>query len=195
MILSALSPALLRDKLNYFKILFPVLLLLLSCATIVPRKNPVGDTFPDTVGTALDGKVWNFPKDTKGENVLLLVGFKQNTQFDIDRWLIGLDQKGYKVNVFEVPTIKGWVPRMIAGKIDEGMRTGIPEELWKIVVTVYNDAEKIINFVGNEDPANARVIVLDAEGKVRLLHDRGFSVAALNRLSKYFPTKKSTENP
>ena len=180
---------------NYFKMLLPVLILLGSCAATVPRKNPIGETFPDTVGTALDGKVWKFPNDTKGENVLLLIGFKQNAQFDIDRWLIGLDQKGYKLSVFEVPTIKGWVPRLIAGKIDEGMRSGIPEDLWKIVVTVYNDAEKIINFVGNQDPSNARVVVLDKDGKVRLLHDRGFSVNALNSLSQYFPAKKSTDCP
>jgi predicted transcriptional regulator len=82
---------------------------------------------------------------------------------------------------------------VIAGKIDEGMRSGIPEDLWKIVVTVYDDAEKIINFTGNEDPSNARVVVLDKDGKVRLFHDRGFSVNALNNLSQYFQKGKSTE--
>ncbi len=180
---------------NNLKMLLPALMLLCSCTTTVPRKSPIGEIFPDTVGTALDGKVWKFPNDTKGENVLLLIGYKHNAQFDIDRWLIGLDQKGYKLNVFEVPTIQGWVPRLIAGKIDDGMRSGIPEDLWKIVVTVYDDAEKIINFTGNEDPSNARVVVLDKDGKVRLFHDRGFSVAALNSLSPYFQTKKSTECP
>ena len=180
---------------NYFKVLLPVFMLLCSCTTTVPRKNPIGEIFPNTIGTALDGKVWTLPNDTKGENVLLLIGYKQNAQFDIDRWLIGLDQKGYKLNVFEVPTIQGWVPRLIAGKIDDGMRSGIPEDLWKIVVTVYDDAEKIINFTGNEDPSNARVMVLDKDGKVRILHDRGFSVAALNSLSQYFQIRKSTECP
>jgi hypothetical protein len=177
------------------KILFPMLLILGACTTTIPRRNPVGEFFPDTVGTALDGKVWKFPNDTNGENVLLLIGYKQNTQFDIDRWLIGLDQKGYKISVFEVPTIQGWVPRVIAGKIDEGMRSGIPEDLWKIVVTVYDDAEKIINFTGNEDSSNARVVVLDKDGKVRLLHDRGFSVNALNSLSQYFQKGKPTDCP
>ena len=180
---------------RYLKTLLPMLLILGACTTTIPRRNPVGEFFPDTVGTALDGKVWKFPNDTKGENVLLLIGYKQNTQFDIDRWLIGLDQKGYKLSVFEVPTIQGWVPRMIAGKIDEGMRSGIPEDLWKIVVTVYDDAEKIINFTGNEDPSNARVVVLDKDGKVRLLHDRGFSVNALNSLSQYFQKGKPTDCP
>jgi hypothetical protein len=165
------------------------LLLLCSCMTTIPRINAVGQIFPSVSGNALDGKVWSFPSDLKGQKVLLLIGFKQETQFDIDRWLIGIDQKKYKINVFEVPTIKGWFPSLISGKIDSGMRSGIPEELWKIVVTVYQDADKIVGFMGNEDPLNARVVVLNEDGKVLFLHDRGFSVSALNNLSPYFPVE------
>ena len=124
----------------------------------------------------------------ENEKVLLLVGYDQDAQFDIDRWLIGIDMKKFKVNVFEIPTIRGWVPRLISGKIDEGMRSGIPEELWKVVVTVYDDAEKIINMTGNEDPLNARAIVLNKKGEVVYFHDRGFAVSALNKLSEHFPS-------
>jgi len=170
-------------------LLLALLASLCGCATTVPNKNPVGRLFPGVKGNALDGKVWSFPNDVKGKKVLLLIGYKQETQFDIDRWLIGIDQKRYKINVFEVPTIQGWVPRLIAGKIDEGMRSGIPEDLWKVVVTVYSDADKIINFLGNEEPLNARVVVVGGDGKVQYAHSRGFSVNALNKLSKYFPSQ------
>lgn len=162
-------------------------LLFMGCASTVQRKNPQDMMFPEVSGTSLDGKAWTFPRDMAGEKVVLLVGYDQDAQFDIDRWLIGLDMKKYKVNVFEVPTIKGWVPRLIAGRIDEGMRSGIPEELWKVVVTVYKDAEKIVNFTGNEDGLNARVIGLDEKGVVRFFHDRGFSVTALNQLGDFLP--------
>ena len=175
------------------KILKSVLLIgatlcLVSCTTTIPRQNPTGKVFPNVTGTALDGKKWNFPKDLSNQKVLLLVGYDQDAQFDIDRWLIGMDQKKYQANIFEVPTIKGWVPRLISGTIDEGMRSGIPEELWKLVVTVYRDAEKIINLTGNEDPLNARVIVLDEKGEIAYFYDRGFSVSALNKLGDYFPS-------
>ena len=168
-----------------------LLLGLFSCATSVERKDPINQPFPEVTGTALDGKAWSFPRDLKGEKVLLLVGYDQDAQFDIDRWLIGIDQKKYRANVFEVPTIKGWVPRLISGRIDEGMRSGIPEELWKVVVTVYDDAENIVNLTGNEDGLNARVIGLDEEGVVRFFHDRGFSVPALNRLGEFLPQTNS----
>lgn len=165
-------------------------LLSVACATTVPRKNPIGTPFPETIGTALNGKSWVLPKDLRGEYTLLLIGFTQNAQFDIDRWLIGIDQKGYRINVFEVPTVKGWLPGLFASKIDDGMRSGIPNELWKIVITVYKDADKIVTFLGNEDGLNARAVVLDKTGKVVYLHDRGFSVAALNQLGRFFSVTK-----
>jgi hypothetical protein len=127
------------------------------------------------------------PAELKGKKTLLLVGYEQETQFDIDRWLIGIDQKGFQLDVLEIPTIRGVVPRVISGYIDAGMRSGIPEDLWKVVVTVYGDASKIVEFTGNADPINARVLVLDADGRVLMMHDRGFSVAALNKLGEFFP--------
>lgn len=163
----------------------------IGCSTITINKNPIGDTFPKIEGKSLDGQFWSFPDDLEGKNVLLLIGYKQETQFDIDRWLIGIDQKKYNINIFEVPTIEGWVPRIIAGKIDGGMRAGIPKELWKIVVTIYKDADKVVGFLGNENPLNARAVVIDKMGKVRFIHDKGFSVDALNKLSKYFPSSLS----
>jgi hypothetical protein len=171
--------------------LLVMLFFICSCTTTVVRRNPIGEVFPSVSGNALDGKTWNFPSDSKGKMALLLIGYAQDAQFDIDRWLIGIDQKKYKIDVFEVPTIKGWIPRLISGKIDEGMKSGIPEELWKVVITIYDDAETIIAMTGNEDPLNARAIVLNEKGEIVYFHDRGFSVGALNKLSEFFPSSLS----
>jgi len=109
-----------------------------------------------------------------------LIGYRQNAQFDIDRWLIGLDMTQTKVNVFEIPAIQGFFPGLFSNQIDEGMRRGIPDELWSIVITVYKDGDTIQQFTGNEKPNNARVVLLDEAGKVIHFYDRGFSVSALN---------------
>jgi hypothetical protein len=106
----------------------------------------------------------------------------QNTQFDIDRWLIGLDMKEVDVVAYELPAIAGMFPRMFSTKIDDGMRRGIPKELWGGVITIYKDGEKVQEFTGNENPNNARVMLLDAQGKIVYFYDRGFSVKALNEL-------------
>lgn len=156
--------------------------ILTACTSTVARKKPVGQLFPSVNGEALAGKTWKIPEDMMGEKALLLIGYKQKSQFDIDRWLIGIDTKAYKVNVFEVPVVSGLIPYLISKKIDDGMRSGIPEELWTAVVTVYEDADKIISFLGNEDALNARVVLLDEKGQVIFMHDRGFSVPALKQL-------------
>ena len=63
------------------------------------------------------------------------------------------------------------------------MRSGIPEEDWASVITVYgSDADRIVALTGNEQPRNMRVLLLDAEGRVRWFHDRGFSAAKLLEL-------------
>ena len=107
-----------------------------------------------------------------------------NSQFDIDRWLIGLDMRSAKSKIYEIPTIKGMIPRMISARINEGMRSGIPSQLWGGVITVYKDGERIQRFTGNQQPRNARVLLTDREGRIRFFTDEGFSVPGLNRLLK-----------
>ena len=67
---------------------------------------------------------------------MVLVGYQQRSQFDIDRWLIGITQVDLPVKFVELPTIAGMVPSLIGDLIDSGMRSGIPSELWGGVMTV-----------------------------------------------------------
>lgn len=157
-------------------------LLLAGCATRFTNQEPLGQRFPSVAGQSLEGAEYRLPGDFAGSEVLLLIGYKQNSQFDIDRWLIGLDMTGTSVDVYELPTIQGMFPRMFKTRIDDGMRAGIPKELWKGVITIYADGDVVQAFTGNEQPNNARVVLLDAQGQVIYFHDRGFSVDALNRL-------------
>lgn len=156
--------------------------LLLGCSRTVERVAPIGETFPTVQAERLSGEALEIPEDLSGEPALLLVGYVQDSQFDIDRWLLGLAQAGTQVQVLEVPTIRGWVPRVISGTIDSGMRRGIPEEDWRSVATVYGDAGTIIDFLGNEEPLSARAVLLDAEGRVVWAHDDGYSASALIEL-------------
>jgi hypothetical protein len=107
---------------------------------------------------------------------VLLIGYKQNAQFDLDRWILGMLQAGTPVRFLEVPTIPGMVPGMISGYIDDGMRSGIPNEDWGVVVTVYgNDASLIADWTGTKDGLNGRIVLLDGDGVARWFHDRGYS--------------------
>ncbi|AZG74869.1 hypothetical protein [Shewanella livingstonensis] len=158
------------------------LLLLSACSTSYPNQAITGQAFPSVSGQNLEEKSMTLPDDLKGEVALLLIGYKQDSQFDIDRWLIGLDMTETKVAVYEVPTIQGLFPRMFSPLINNGMRAGIPKPLWKGVVTIYKDGDQVQAFTGNENPNNTRVVLLNEQGNVIYFYDQGFSVDALNQL-------------
>ncbi len=154
-----------------------------SCSTTYPRRDPTGEVFPPVRGTALDGSEVALPDVGRDSPLLLLLGFEQNAQFDLDRWLLGLSEAGVRARTYEVPTIPGMVPGLFAGSIDGGMRRGIPEEDWGGVVTLYGaDARAVAEFTGTEEGLTGRALLLDGAGRVVFFHDRGYSVATLGRL-------------
>jgi len=155
---------------------------LIGCSTTYVNRNPVGENFPTVNGKSLTEEERELPAYFKGSYVVLLLGYEQDSQFDIDRWLIGLDMTETKIKAYEIPTIQGLLPRMFKSSIDNGMRKGIPKEFWGGVITIYGDGATVQEFTGNENPNNARVLLLDNMGKVIYFHDRGFSVQALNEL-------------
>lgn len=151
-----------------------------SCGSTRTNRDPLGERLPAVRGETLGGEATTLPL---AEPTLLLVGYAQDAQFDADRWLIGLLQAPPPVTILEVPAVAGLFPRMISGKIDAGMRSGIPGEDWESVVTVYGpDADQLVELTGNEAPRNIRVLLLDADGRVRWFHDRGFSASKLLEL-------------
>jgi len=164
------------------RFLFIILVMVISgCASYdYPRQVKIGDRMISATGESLNGTSVSIPKDFKGNKTLLLFGFIHKSQFDIDRWLIGLDMTGTQVDVYEIPTLKGMVPEIFSHFIDDSMREGIPKEIWKGVVTVYGDGDDIQRFTGNQQPKNSRVMLLDENGTIVYFYDRGFSVNALN---------------
>ena len=154
-----------------------------ACTSPIPNRVPVGETFPTVAGEGLDGVSWTLPADLDGEPAVLLLGYVMKTQFDLDRWLLGLLQAEVPARILELPTIKGLIPGLIAGTIDEGMRSGIPPEDWAVVVTVYgSDAKRLVELTGNEGPRNTRVVLVDGTGTIRWFHDRGYSAGKLLEL-------------
>ena len=174
----------LRSAVFAVAILAAVAVSFAACSTTYPRRLPVGERFPAVAGRALDGTTVALPDAGKGAPMLLLIGFQQNTQFDLDRWLLALSQSGWTTKTYEVPTLPGLMPGMFSGFIDGGMRRGIPQEDWGGVVTLYGDAKQVAEFTGNDDGLPGRVVLLDADGVVAFFHDRGFSVGALAKLQE-----------
>lgn len=160
--------------------LLVITLLLSGCSTIYPNKNVQGMLVPSMTGETLEQKTITLPAVFDAPLTLLLVGYKQDSQFDIDRWLVSLDITETEITAYEIPAIQGMFPRMFSTLINDGMRAGIPKELWGGVITLYADGEVLQKFTGNENPNNARVLLINNQGKILYFYDRGFSVNALN---------------
>ena len=154
-----------------------------GCAGTYPNRALVGEPFPSVTGESLEGETVRIPEDLAGRPAILLVGYTQEAQFDADRWILGMIQAGVKTRLLEVPTIAGLMPQVFSGRIDAGMRRGIPSEDWASVVTVYDGARSILEFTGNESPNNMRVILVGPDGKVVWHHDRGYSAGKVLELS------------
>lgn len=179
---------------------FPLLssicaLFLVSCGTTIPNQNPTGILFPQVEGTSLTQETFVLPDAFQGEPVVLLVGYTQRSQFDLDRWILGLMQAEVNVRMAEIPTIEGLLPGMFANRIDSGMRRGIPEEDWGSVITVYDDASTIVAFLGNERPNNGRILLLDGQGTVQWMWDRGYSATAVLSLKEAVLAVGSKQGP
>jgi hypothetical protein len=165
---------------------FFLLLLLASCSReIIAPGKIVGQKFPKVNGQSLDQKKYTIPDDLLGQKTLLLIGYKQKTQFDIDRWILGVLQADIKVKIIEIPTIAGMMPSVVQNFIDSGMRRGIPKEDWSSVVTVYEDADKIIAALGNERPQSAYAVVLDEQGNMIWSSNRGYSAGQVLELKRF----------
>lgn len=165
--------------------LISISLCLSACASYEYTSNVIlNERMIQAKGETLKGKKVTIPDEFSGKQTLLLLGYKQDSQFDIDRWLIGLDMTQTSIAVYEIPTIQGMAPRMFSTFINNGMRRGIPKDLWKGVITIYSDGDRIQRYTGNQNPNNTRVILLDEQGKVIYFYDRGFSVDALNNVRK-----------
>ncbi|MHC5007487.1 MAG: hypothetical protein ACYTGF_09045 [Planctomycetota bacterium] len=142
----------------------------------ITNRNPIGERFPTVSGQSLKKDPVILPDDMAGGPAVLLIGYAQKTQFDIDRWLMGLLQADVEARIVELPTISGLMPTIASKWIDDGMRAGIPREDWAAVVTVYGRAAKpVAALTGTEFPQRARVIVLDENGTIVWFDDAGFA--------------------
>jgi hypothetical protein len=137
--------------------------------------NITNSRFPSVRGNSLNGESVEIPERYYGRNTLLLVGYQQRAQFDIDRWILGALQAAIPVEIVEVPTIAGMVPQMVQGFIDNGMRSGIPKSDWASVVTVYEDSDKVIAALGNDRPQSGYAVLLDKQGRIVWSSNLGYS--------------------
>ena len=137
--------------------------------------TPLGRTFPSVAGRSLAGEPVRLPQAVAGAPAVLLVAYRRGTQADIDRWLEMLRRDLPWLRALELPAIANIVWRPLAGWIDGGMRRGVPEPMWASVVTLYEDAGRVREFLGDAGGLTAHVALLDPGGRVAWFAAGGYS--------------------
>ena len=168
---------------------FLLLLGPLGCSTPKPGGDPLGEPLPTVRAETLAGQPLQLPANITGvgenaEPAILLIGYRQDARFDIDRWRRALADASIEAPVYELLAIPGLVPRLFARSIRSELRAGTPPEQRRALLTVFADAEKLTRFTGAANPVPARVLLLSQEGRVAFFHNQGYSVQAQRQLKE-----------
>ena len=134
------------------------------------------------------------PQAFVGQNTLLLFGSVYQSQFDIDRWLIGSDQTNTQVAVYEIPTIKGMFPQMFpqmfSTVFEDPIREGIASKYGKLenrkaVSTLYKNGHRVQKHPVVLKLKNTHVLLINAQAEVIYSYKQRF-FDALHSLEESF---------
>lgn len=144
--------------------------------------NPVGKRLPSISGQTLSRSRVRFPEDQLGSPSVLLIAYRRGTQHDLDRWIEFISVNAPQLVWYEVPAIPSLIWRPLAGWIDSGMRGGVPQDKWSRVVTLYEDAVRLRDFIGDNGMDLTHLVVLNSDGIVVWFSANGYSEEAASQL-------------
>jgi len=153
-----------------------------------------GARLPVVTGKDLNGKAWKAPADFPGGRTLVILGYEQEQQKEIDTWTaaLGLTRRGNQLPWVEMPVIDdpGVVMRWI---IDTGMQRGIPDrEIRSHVWTVYTERKAFLESCGIESVDAIHVLVVTREGEVLAMESGAYTDEAGRRLLAVVDSEKES---
>jgi hypothetical protein len=129
-----------------------------------------GILFPPLSSAALDGSIVRLPHDALGSVVCIAIAFRRQAQAQVDSWLAPFTRVyggDPAVRIYEIPMIGTIYGRLMAGRIDSGMRSGISRELHPFVITFYGHLAPYKKALDMPDSSLAYFFLLDREGRIR----------------------------
>lgn len=151
-------------------------------------ENPL--YFPQITAKNLNNEEVTLPDDLAGKPALVLVAFKQRQQVNVNTWLDQLDLIESTIDgvrVIETPTISGKKWGWMAGFIDGGMRSGIPDPQARArTITLYTDVGTFRQALGLESEDTIYGVLLDEQGEVIEIVEGDFEQSKLDRLAEAF---------
>jgi len=146
------------------------------------KSSLIGTKFPEISSETLAGTKIILPNDARGNITLITIAFKHGTQQQLDTWLNPfLEEFGTTpgFTFYEIPMLASTV-KPFAFRIDGGMRSGIPEEKHKNVMTYYGNYTEYMGVLHIDDVTLGYAFLLDQEGVIRW-HGEGFATKDMIR--------------
>lgn len=126
--------------------------------------------FPTITAENLNRERVTLPDDLAGNPALVLIAYKRQQQTNVNTWLDRMDEIEAAipgVQIIETPTISSGTWGWMAGFIDGGMRSGIPDpEARARTITLYTDVSLFNQALNIESTDTIYAVLLDAEGEV-----------------------------
>jgi hypothetical protein len=140
---------------------------------------------PPIKASTLSKKPVNWPSQLPAERTVIIIGFSQKQQPDIDTWINGLKLKEPGAPAwFEVPLINnpGGIVRWF---IDSGMRRGIPSAYDQDhVVTVYTNKKALMRTMGLPNEATIYTLVVSRSGAILARVSGNYSLGGAAQIAK-----------
>lgn len=147
--------------------------------------------FPRISSENLNKEPITLPDDLKGQPALLLIAYRQHQQENVNTWLGHLETIESAipgVRVLELPTISSRSWGWMAGFIDGGMRSGIPDLAARArTVTLYTDVSLFNQALMIEETDTIHAVLLDRDSRVIARVDGDYDEAKLQTLIDALP--------
>ena len=146
------------------------------------RISFIGTEFAKIPSETLAGTTIILPDDARGKITLITIAFEHGTQQQLDSWMTPFSEafgRSSDFTFFEIPMLTADV-KPFAFRIDSGMRSGIPEEKHKNVMTYYGDYAEYMSLLHIDDVTLGYAFLLDREGIIRW-HGEGFASRDMRR--------------
>ena len=145
------------------------LLLMLSLGTALAGSP---DCIPNVDGKSLNDERVQLPKDLRGSNAILIVGFTRKSGEQTKQWGLEVSKitacDGQPVRWYELPVLSD-VPRLVRPLALRAMRSGLTPELRSHFVPIYANSEAWKESVNFSVPDDAYIALINKSGQVEHL--------------------------